>query len=520
MKKITLCLLLFLSIFSFAQTVSVTVTELKVRNLDATTINFGTNVQSVNVSIKASVTTSYNPDPSAVGKLGVYCKKNSSTATTPIIPTNGFDANFKMLNGRTETRTFKITLNRSDFDNTGGYVYVQYDPPNANLVYYKSSNIIVTKLPDPITNNIITGDQTLYQGDSASTISGSTPEDGNLTYTYTWQQRTISGAWTNIPGANSRHYSPGIPLETTSYRRIVASAGTGNSTSNEVTIEVIPVYPIQNNTIILSGSDIQGSTPTGGTGSFRYKWYAYILEGEDPLVIEQTTKDWNIPANIYQFMEDIGASQGFIVREVRSGNRISNSNFVTIFAAQPLSNNVITLSGQNIIGSLPTGGIGSFKYEYNVYNEFPDGEIVDGVSSVGNNQNYTGVVQGNFTTKYYRIVTSGNKISYSNTITIPALSSFAKSASTNPQTASTDLTAYPNPASESINFSTNFTTDKEIEIVLYSENLGNEKSVFKGKVTPNQVVNWNIPSSYQKGIYFYKIISDNKEVKTGKVIFK
>ncbi|MDR7208896.1 T9SS type A sorting domain-containing protein [Flavobacterium piscis] len=48
--------------------------------------------------------------------------------------------------------------------------------------------------------------------------------------------------------------------------------------------------------------------------------------------------------------------------------------------------------------------------------------------------------------------------------------------------------------------------------------LGNGKSVFKGKVTPNQVVNWDIPASYQKGIYFYKILSGTKEVKTGKII--
>jgi hypothetical protein len=82
------------------------------------------------------------------------------------------------------------------------------------------------------------------------------------------------------------------------------------------------------------------------------------------------------------------------------------------------------------------------------------------------------------------------------------------------------MTVYPNPASESVNFLTNFSTNKEIEIVVYSDKLQNEKSVFKGTVIPSQIVNWKIPSSYQKGIYFYKILSGGAEVKTGKLIYQ
>lgn len=344
-------------------------------------------------------------------------------------------------------------------------------------------------------------------------------------YTYQWEKKTGTGngIWTEMPGETGYSFKF-IPVKgLTFFRRIVRNtAGAYLSTSNEISIYVEP--PFTNNKITISGSEVIGTVPNGGdtdAGSWRpdgkYRWLIYTLEGEDPWVFTEEPIEFTVPAAVYDF---IGSNNAYIVREIKSNLQYSTSNAVIIKPSQTIENNVIGLSGNNISGTLPTGGTGSFKYEYNAYNEFPDGEIVDGVSTVGNNQNYTGVVRGNFITKYYRKVTSGNKISYSNTITIPALSSFAKSASTSAQTASTDLTAYPNPASESINFSTNFTTDKEIEIVLYSENLGNEKSIFKGKVTPNQVVNWNIPSSYQKGIYFYKIISDHKEVKTGKVIFK
>lgn len=504
---------------SFGQSVSVTVTELKVLNLAATTVNFGTNVTSVNVSITASVSTSYTN--TSQGSIAVYYKRNSSTSTTPIIPTNGYDGNFFLATGTTGTKTFKITLSRAEFDTTGGIVYVEYHPYISNLLAYKSSNINVTKLPDPISNNIISGNQTIYEGQSASTISGSTPLGGDGTFIYSWQQKIGNGAWTTISGANGINYSPGIPAVTTSYRRIVSSAAfTITGTSNEVTATVLTLSAIQNNTITISGSEIQGSIPTGATGSYTYRWLAYILEGEDPVVIDQTTKDCSVPASVYQFMENIGVAQGLIVREVRSGNKISTSNVITVTPSQPIGNNVITLSGNSILGTLPNGGTGTFKYEYNVYNEFPDGEVVDGVTAVGSNQNYTGVVQGYLITKYYRKVYSGNKVSYSNTVSIPLIGSSAKSTVASKQAESADLTVYPNPTSESINFSTNFLTNKEVEILIYSETLGNEKSVFKGTVTPSQVVNWKIPASYQKGLYFYRILSGGTEVKTGKIIYQ
>jgi hypothetical protein len=521
MQKITLSILLLLSMFSFGQSVQVTFAELKVLNIDATTINFGTGVQSVNVHIKASVYSSF-ANSTTRGSLGVYYKKNGNTSTTPIIPTNGFDSAFYMLNGSTQTRVFTITLYRSDFDTTGGYVYLEYKPDADNLgSAYKSSNVIVTKIPDPISNNIISGNQTVYDSQAVSTISGSNPAGGDGTFIYKWQQKVGNGSWADISGATSVNYTPPASTLTTSYRRIVTSAGTIVGTSNEVTVTVITTLPIQNNTIsLLSGSELQGSTPTGGINTYTYRWLVYVLEDLDPVVIEQRTKDCSVPESVYQFMENVGVANAAIVREVSSGSKASISNVILITPAQPINNNVITLSGNNITGSIPTGGTGSFRYEYYVYNEFPDGEVVDGVTMVGSTLNYTGVVQGYLTTKYYRRVVSGNKSSFSNTITILPLASAAKKAVTSNETATVDFVVYPNPTTEALNFTTNFAADKEIEIVVYSEKLGNEKSVFKGTVTPNQVVNWSIPSNYSKGLYFYKVKSGGAEIKTGKIIYQ
>ncbi|MGN7810815.1 hypothetical protein ACTJIW_13665 [Flavobacterium sp. 22659] len=439
MKKITLGILFFLSMVSFGQSVSVIVTELKVLNVNATTINFGTNVQSVNVSITASVTTSYNPDPAAQGKIAVYYKRNGNAS--PIIPTNGFDGSFQMINGTTQSKTFKITLYRSDFDNTGGQVYVQYDTPGNSLLNYKSSSIIVTKLSDPIGNNVISGNQTINEGQSASTISGSIPSGGDGTFIYTWQKKVGNGSWTTISGTNSINYSPGILTSTTSYRRIVSSAaGTITSTSNEETVTVISAPAIENNLITLNGNTISGSLPTGGNGAYVYSWAVYIDEipAPDGFIIEGSGQNLEIPSwlhNEYWEAENIKWPM-YIYRRVTSGNKTSESNWVEI----PLLNsNRISLN------------------ETNLQNEL----LVDEI-----------------------------------------------------------MTVYPNPTSEFVNFTSNFSTDKEIDIVVYSDKLQNEKSVFRGVVEPNQVVNWNIPAGYQKGLYYYKILSGNKKVKSGKIIIR
>ncbi|BFM42213.1 hypothetical protein CFS9_08540 [Flavobacterium sp. CFS9] len=207
---------------------------------------------------------------------------------------------------------------------------------------------------------------------------------------------------------------------------------------------------------------------------------------------------------------------------------ISNEVTLTVIPAPPakeITNNVITLykdnvmlGGYRILGSTPVGGIGYFRYEYYAYNEF-EGEVIGEVQMVGADIDYYQRSIGGLPLKFYRKVYSKDKVSFSNTVTIFPVASSARMATiSNIETASSDLTVYPNPTTEVVNFATNFSTNKEIEIVVYSETIRNEKSVFRGTVTPNQVVSWNIPSGYAKGIYFYKILSGSKEVKTGKII--
>nr|WP_199002180.1 T9SS type A sorting domain-containing protein [Flavobacterium sp. ASV13] len=425
-------------------------------------------------------------------------------------------------------KIYKFTTNGSCFQNESEMIKI--------TVNFKGGTTTPPTDPTTPTNpttpgniNTVTNSNPMYVEDGATMdlIVGS---DMGSNVTYQWYRNEADGTGDKkIIGATGKDYRPeinngkGFANENDKYNSTIYYRHASDphlSISNAILQWVVRAPKIENNAISVSGSEVQGSIPTAGTGSYSYRWYVYVLEGEDPWLFEQNTKDFTVPESVYSFM---GSNNVYVTREVRSGSRISTSNGVVVTPAQEISNNIISLSGSNaagfnITGSNPTGGTGTFRYEYYAYNEF-DGEVIGDVQKIGTNRDYYQSSIGGLSLKFYRKVYSGNKVSSSNTVTILPGGSFAKMASTNIlEITSANLAVYPNPTSESVNFATNFSVNKEIEIVVYSERLQNEKSVYKGIATPNQVINWNIPATYPKGLYFYKILSDSKEVKTGKII--
>jgi hypothetical protein len=383
---------------------------------------------------------------------------------------------------------------------------------NSSTDSYGYSNVLtVNIIPAPaLQNNTITL--------NGSTIYGSLPTGGINEYQYSWVLWGGEEPYTFPQTGQNFELTKDIYDYLNLYpnlfiNRIVTS---GRQTITSTRVKILPLASLENNTISISGSTITGSQPTGGNNSYQYSWM--LMGGEEPFTFADTGKDFEISVDTYNYLNSY--PNLFIYRTVTSGNKTSGSNSIVISPAKEIGNNIITLSGNTIEGSLPTGGTGGFKYEHYIYHELPDGEVVDGVTVVGRNQSYQGVIQGYLTTKFYRKVYSGNKISTSNTITILPKGSSAKTAIASEKSVPTDVTVYPNPTTQSVNFTTNFSANKEIEITIFSEGLRETKSIFRGTVTPNQVVNWNFPSNYPKGLYFYKIMADNKEVKSGKISFQ
>lgn len=195
----------------------------------------------------------------------------------------------------------------------------------------------------PIGNNYISGNQTIYTGQPASTITGSTPSGGNGTYIYSWQQKTGNGTWTAVSGANGINYSPGIPSVTTSYRRFVSSAGsTVTGTSNEITVTVIPPSPVLNNTIYLDGLAVIGSQPTGGLGNGSYQNLWYIID-EDGDNYQFPDTSSSLMLNTPQFSGYLNSPHNFtLIRIVTSGNQTSRSNDLQMPHVYSIQNNIIS----------------------------------------------------------------------------------------------------------------------------------------------------------------------------------
>ncbi|WP_394776924.1 T9SS type A sorting domain-containing protein [Flavobacterium sp.] len=365
-----------------------------------------------------------------------------------------------------------------------------------------------------ITNNTISGNQNIYEGQSASIISGSTPSGGNGTFTYSWQKKVGSGSWTIISGATSTSYSPGIPVATTSYRRNVSSA-TFSSVSNEVTVTVIPVPIIQNNIITINGTSVDGSSPTGGTGSYTYTWG--ILDEDGDFSELTAVSSQNVIFSNPAFKNYINSPKTFqLTRIVYSGTIRSFSNYVVMPHNSDIQNNTLSINNNQVIGSIPTGGIGGYTYTWGILDEDGDFSELTAISSQNvmfSDPAFTNYINSPKTFKLTRIVYSGTTRSFSNYVVMPHNSGL----SLNSMTVST---VYPNPTSDSVNFTTSSSSNQEMEIIVYSEGLRNAQSVFKGTSTPNQIIKWNIPSNYSKGIYYYKVISGNKEVKSGKILYQ
>ncbi|MBU7570095.1 MAG: T9SS type A sorting domain-containing protein [Flavobacterium sp.] len=492
----------------------------------------------------------------------------------------------------TQTTQFRrIVMSNGTSDHTSGAVVVT----------------IVNSLP--ITNNSISGNQTINEGNTASFITGTSPSGGSgpESYRYVWQKKSGNSTWTIIPNASSQNYSPGTPFVTTHYRRIVKSGNAVDITSNEVTITVIPAPPIQNNTIVLNNGTINGSQPTGGIGVYNYSWI--LWGGEEPYTFPNTEQNLVITADIYNYLT--AYPNLFIVRTVTSGSQISGSNSIVILPLPAIQNNVISLNGSLVTGSQPTGGNGDYKYTWNLvggeesyvfpetsqnlvlsasvfqYLEMYPNLFISRTVNSGNKISYSNNVTlvalpqiqnntisanglqiigsqptgGDNTYQYswfisspedpiffpdttrdldlnpysnairilqtyptavlYRLVKSANRSSYSNSLSFYSGRQRQKEMSfaQGNENFDSEPKVYPNPTTKRVNFETGLAKTTTVEITATNE-LGINIVIFKGDVNPGQVIEWNIPSNYPKGLYFYKILSGKEEIKTGKILYQ
>ena len=119
----------------------------------------------------------------------------------------------------------------------------------------------------PITNNTVSGAQTVCAGSAATIINGSDPQNGTGFYNYVWQMSTTSATagFTTATGVSvDKNYTPGIISQNTWFRRVVSSSiFTDTSAAVQIGVNVA----VATNTVSGAQTICAGTTAAGLTGS-------------------------------------------------------------------------------------------------------------------------------------------------------------------------------------------------------------------------------------------------------------
>ena len=274
---------------------------------------------------------------------------------------------------------------------------------------YYDSNYAITVLPQ-VYNNAITAPSPAsfcLTGDP-SAITGSLPNGGSGGYTYQWQSSVDNINFSDIAGATNTDYDPPVLNSTTYYRRVVLSGSCpAPSVSNVVTILI--ETPILDNSINTSSSvsfcAIAGTVPSGGNGTFTYQWQSSTDGVNFTNINGATSPEYNPPAtNTTMYYRRIAISGSCVAPAA--------SNIVSVLVQVTVANNTITsptttvfcangAPGQ-ITGSIPTGGNGSYNYQWQSSTDNINFTDITGATAM----NYDpGTVTAS--TYYRRAVTSG-----------------------------------------------------------------------------------------------------------------
>ena len=234
-----------------------------------------------------------------------------------------------------------------------------------------SAAVKVTVQPAIKDNNLTSGDQTICAGAVPASITGTAPKGGNNTYTYTWETSADGTNFTDAPGTRTNaSYQPQALNQNTWFRRKAVSGSCENySTAIKVTVNgTIAANEISESQTICTDTapqPLQGSQPTGGTGSYTYRW-EYSTTGANATDFRAVATN----GTSINYAPGILNNTTWFRRVVTSGACSMVSNVVKVEVNPIISKNIVTLSqsiysGQvpaPLTGSAPAGGNSTFTY--------------------------------------------------------------------------------------------------------------------------------------------------------------
>ena len=235
-----------------------------------------------------SVTISIRPDVN-VGTIGtnqtICYEEIPLLLTTDVAPTGGTGV---------FTWQWESSLNNSTWSIIIGAVNETYQPLNLTLTtYYRrkvintcstgyTASLMITVRPNLIAGSI-SGTQTICYNSTPTTFISTLPVGGTGSYTYQWQKSSDNTSWSDIIGATSEIYSPGVMASPLYFRRSETSGSCGTVHTNSIHIIVnnpLVAGTVKTDQTICYGSSpgvfLTNSYPTGGIGSYTYQWQKLV----------------------------------------------------------------------------------------------------------------------------------------------------------------------------------------------------------------------------------------------------
>jgi hypothetical protein len=232
-----------------------------------------------NTSNEILVTVFTAPGNNTISSDQTVCSTSVSGTLSGSIPTGGNGSYSYQWESSTDNSIWSAIANATD----------QHFTPTtpSGLTFYRrqatayfssfSNSVSITPIP-LLTQNTLTGTQTICAGINPSSLTGSLPSGGDGSFNYLWESSSDNSAWTTISAASTQNYSPGMPSSNAYYRRIVSAGYCPAITSSSVSIlryDAIGSNSIgTNQTLCAAGipQNLTGSSPSGGIGLYSYLW--------------------------------------------------------------------------------------------------------------------------------------------------------------------------------------------------------------------------------------------------------
>jgi len=272
------------------------------------------------------------------------------------------------------------------------------------------TNIIKVFVYNQFTPGSITAEQAICYNNAPTALSLTTEASGGSgSYTYQWEVSTDGSAFSQLTGATSTSYLPGLLTANTRYRLKVTNSCVALYT-NSVMITVYGAFnpgTIQPDQTICYNSlpawINPDAAPGGGTGQYTYQWEV-STNGTTWSSISGATSTSYLPGSLTTTTKyrrnTINACSSAYTNVVTISVRPSFDAGV-ITGNQPICYN--TAPSSFISSSRPTGGTGSYEYQWQ---SSTDGSNWTSIGGATNESCSSGALTS--TTYFRRIGTSGS----------------------------------------------------------------------------------------------------------------